>query len=297
VSFARGLPFVLELRDLWPASISAVGAMRAGFALRALEKLELFLYARARGIVAVTDAFQRDLVARGVDPAKIHVVTNGVDLARYAPLARDADEARTLGVEGKLVVGYLGTHGMAHALENVLIAAERLCARTDVHFLLVGDGAARDALIARARARGLDNVTFLPSQPKERVPALWSVCDVALIHLKNATVFESVIPSKLFEAMGMGVPVLLASPRGEASGIVERTRCGVCVPPEDPIALADAVLRLCDDPERRAEHARAARDAAPQFDRDALAARMASVLESVARPRVEGVPARAQEAR
>lgn len=280
VSFLRRKPFVFEVRDLWPASIAAVGAMRRGFVLKTLERLELFLYARADSIVVVTEAFQRDLVSRGVDPDKITVITNGVDLSTYAPTLRDPRAAERLGVKGKFVVGYLGTHGMAHALDNVLDAAERLRGQDDVRFLFVGAGAARDGLVEAARRRGLTNVIFHPSQPKDAMPSVWSVCDVALVHLKNSPVFETVIPSKVFEAMGMGVPVLLCAPTGEISSIVERTSCGVHVPAEDPAALADAVLRLRDDPVERGRLADRARRAAPEYDRAALARRMAAVLSA-----------------
>lgn len=290
-SVLRRRPFVFEVRDLWPASIAAVGAMRQGFVLRTLERLELFLYARARAVVVVTDAFRRDLVARGVDARKISVVTNGVDLSTYAPVERDQDMAERLGVSGKFVVGYLGTHGLAHALENVLEAAERLRHRDDVRFLFVGAGAARDGLVRAASERGLTNVVFHPPQPKDAMSRLWSVCDVALVHLKNSPVFETVIPSKVFEAMGMGVPVLLAAPDGEVSAIVRATECGVYVPAEDPVALADAVTRLCDDDVERRRLAAGARRSAPLYDREALARRMAGVMSAAAgRAAMEPVP-------
>lgn len=285
VSVLKRRPFVFEVRDLWPASISAVGAMRGGFALRAMEKVELFLYARAAAIVTVTEAFERDLVSRGVDGAKIHVVTNGVDLSTYAPTPKDSATAREFGVEDRFVVGYMGTHGMAHALDNVLDAAERLKHRDDVRFVFVGAGAAREGLIASANQRRLTNVHFFPSAPKDSMRAVWSVCDVALIHLKDTPVFATVIPSKLFEAMGMGVPVLLAAPKGEVTAIVERTHAGVCVPPEDPIALASAVERMCDDRATTLAMARASHAAAPQFDRETLALRMLEVLDDAAHHR------------
>src|SRR5690606_11415841 len=116
LSVMRRLPWVFELRDLWPASIVAVGAMGRSPVIRMLEKLELFLYRRADGIVSVTESFREDLVARGIDRGKIDVVINGVDLDRYAPRARDEALARQFGLEGRFVLGYMGTHGMAHAL-------------------------------------------------------------------------------------------------------------------------------------------------------------------------------------
>ena len=244
----RRLPFVFELRDLWPASIAAVGAMGQGRVLRLLERLELFLYRRAALIIPVTESFKHDLVARGIDAEKIQVVINGVDLERYRPMPRDAELADQFDVAGKFVVGYLGTHGMAHALHRVLDGAELLREREDIVFLFAGGGAQRAALEEQAHSRGLRNVRMVPRQPKASMDRLWSLCDVALIPLRNTPVFATVLPSKLFEAMGMGVPVLMALPDGEATAVVRATGCGVCIPPEDPLALAQAVSALADAP-------------------------------------------------
>lgn len=282
LSVLRRKPFVFEVRDLWPASIAAVGVLRQSLFLRLLEKVELFLYRRAARIVTVTHAFQDDLVARGVPAKKIAVVTNGVDLERYAPRTRDEEAARELGVDGRFVVGYLGTHGMAHALENVLDAAERLRDLPRVVFLFVGSGAAKESLVREAARRELTNVVFHDPQPKERMPALWSVCDTVLVHLKDSPVFATVIPSKLFEAMGAGRPVLFAGPDGEAADIVRRARCGVCVPPEAPEALADAVRNLATNEEQREALASASAAAAQRYSREHLAERMLTELATVA---------------
>ena len=283
LSAVRRLPWVFELRDLWPASIVAVGAMERSPVIRMLEKLELFMYRRADAIVSVTESFREDLVSRGIDRAKIHVVINGVDLDRYAPRPRDQALARQFGLEGKFVLGYMGTHGMAHALDRVLDAAELLRDRDDIAFFFAGSGAERarvEQLVVELR---LDNVKMIPRQPKEAMPALWSLCDLALIPLRNTPVFATVIPSKLFEAMGMGVPVLMSLPEGEATAIVKRTGCGVCVPPEDPRAMADAVLTLAADAERMAALRSASAAAAPEYSRDRQAGRMVEVLQGVAR--------------
>jgi len=283
LSAVRRLPWVFELRDLWPASIVAVGAMERSPVIRMLEKLELFMYRRADAIVSVTESFREDLVSRGIDRAKIHVVINGVDLDRYAPRPRDQALARQFGLEGKFVLGYMGTHGMAHALDRVLDAAELLRDRDDIAFFFAGSGAERARVEQRVVELRLDNVKMIPRQPKEAMPALWSLCDLALIPLRNTPVFATVIPSKLFEAMGMGVPVLMSLPEGEATAIVKRTGCGVCVPPEDPRVMADAVLALAADAERMAALRSASAAAAPEYSRDRQAGRMVEVLQGVAR--------------
>jgi glycosyltransferase involved in cell wall biosynthesis len=280
----RRRPFVFELSDLWPASIVAVGAMRPSLPLRAVEQLELFLYRRSKAVVALTNAFKANLIRRGIDPAKISVVKNGVDLSRYHPQPRDEALAARHGLSGKFVFGYLGTHGMAHGLKNVLDAADRLRDRPDIAFLLVGAGAEREGLIRIAEKRGLTNVVFVPPQPKDKMPGFWSLCDVALVHLRNSPVFQEVIPSKMFEAMGMGIPVMLVVPDGEARGILEDDGAGVWVPPEDPEALAKACRTLVDDRDGLAEMARKSLAAAPSHTREAQAKEMMALLEEVAAP-------------
>lgn len=287
LSAVRGLPFVFELGDLWPASVSAVGAMKENFILRGLTRLELFLYHRSAKIVALSAAFKDNLTSRGVPAEKVGVVINGVDLARYAPRPCDPGLIKELGLEGCFVVGYLGTHGMAHALDRVLDAAELLRDRPAVRFLFVGAGAARASLVREASRRRLDNVVFVPAQPKEKMPAYWSVCDLALVHLKDTPLFTTVIPSKIFEAMGMGRGILLAAPEGEATRIVRETGSGVVVPPERPAVLADAVRELCHDKVSVQRLARNALLAAPRFSREKQACDMISVLEEViANPRI-----------
>lgn len=264
----RRLPVVLELADLWPESISAVGAMRANFAIRLLSRLELFLYRQSRCVIALTSAFKRNLVGRGIDPAKIEVVTNGVDLRRYGKRPRDTGLARELGLEGRFVVGYVGTLGMAHALERVLEAAALLANHAEIRFLFVGPGAARAGLMQHAARERLGNVIFMPAQAKESMPACWSLCDLALVHLKDTPLFATVIPSKIFEAMGMGRAIVLAAPEGEAADIVRATGAGIVLPPENPGALARAVLALSREPAAVERLAGKALAAAPAFTRE-----------------------------
>jgi len=274
--------YVFELGDLWPASIAAVGAMRANFLLRLIERLELRIYRDADAVVALTQAFKDNLVARIIPADKIAVVINGVDLWRYTPSPRDQTLAHELGIKaGDVVIGYIGTHGMAHALGNVLDAAAKLHDQKNIKFLSVGAGAERDALIARTKTEKLDNVIFLASQPKARMPAVWSQCDVALVHLKNSPVFAGVIPSKIFEAMAMSLPVLFAGPTGEGSKIVKAADAGPVINAEDPDALATSVLKLATDPNERRRFAANSLAAAPTYSREAQAQKMIDVLAGV----------------
>ncbi len=280
IGLVRRRPFIFELGDIWPSSIVAVGAMRSGFLLRLLERLELFLYRRSAAVVALTASFKRNLVGRGIPADKIAVVINGVDLPRYSPRPRDAEFADRWDLAGKFVVGYVGTLGMAHGLTNVLDAADRV-RDTNIRFLLVGPGAERDALKSETVRRGLSNVVIAPAQPKDAMPRVWSLCDVALIHLKDSPVFAEVIPSKMFEAMAMELPLLLVAPRGEASRIVETERAGLVAPPADATSFADAVTQLAADEAGRQRYAQNALQAASRYSRERQAVDMMKVLESV----------------
>jgi len=283
VGAVKRKPFVFELRDLWPESIRALGAIRNERILDWLERLELFLYRRAAAVVAVTHAFKDDLIRRGIAADKIFVVTNGVDLTRFEPAPRDAALAAEHGLEGKFVAGYIGTHGMAHALETLLEAASHLRDAPDadhIHILLLGDGASKKALKVTAEQMGLVNVLFVDSVAKDQVGRYWSLLDVSVIHLKDAELFATVIPSKLFEGMAMGVPVLHGV-RGESAMIVEREGVGLTFEPENAQALAEALLMLASDHDQRRALGLRAREAAPRYDRAVLAGDMLRILEQV----------------
>lgn len=281
VGLLKHTPLIFELRDLWPESIRAVGAMKNPQWLDRLERLELFLYRKAAAIVSVTHSFKRNLVSRGIDPVKIHVVTNGVDLSHFRPREKDRELSRQLGLEGKFVAGYIGTHGMAHALGTLLDAADQLRKKTDGdHFriILLGAGAERNNLRARAKRMGLNNVVFLDPVSKDEVPRYWSLLDVAVIHLKKTELFTTVIPSKLFECMGMGLPVLHGV-AGESADIVKKEGVGIVFEPENSDALSEGLRQMRENEEQYREMSSLALEAAHRYDRRTLAGEMLYVLE------------------
>ena len=285
VSLFRRRPFVFELRDLWPDSIVAVGAMRDSAAIRSMRKLEYFLYRRASRIVSVTHSFKRVLSGNGIDPEKIVVVPNGLDLGSYQPGTKPRELATRLGVEGKFVAAYVGTIGMAHGLSALLEAAARLKARPDIAFVLVGTGAERVALVRRCKDERLDNVIFVGAVSKADVREYWKLCDVALVLLRDSPLFEHVIPSKMFEAMGTERPIVLGV-RGESRGILEAAQAGIAISPEDSGELAEAIVALAGDPARRERLGKSGRRfAIREFNRDHLAEKMLSVLASAAEER------------
>lgn len=248
LSAVRRKPFVFELRDIWPASITTVGAMKDSFAICVLEKIELFLYRRADSIVSVTHAFKQELIERGVDGKKIDVVLNGVDLTKYEPSReKDANLSVQYGLNGKFVAGYIGTHGMAHGLEHIVAVAERLQDYDDIRIVFAGGGAARQKVVDLVEKNQLKNVVLIDRQPKDMMPKLWSICDVSLVPLVNKALFKTVIPSKIFECMGMGIPTVMSVPDGEATQLVRETASGLVVEPENIQHIADAVLKLYSD--------------------------------------------------
>ena len=275
-SLLRWRPFVFELRDLWPESIVAVGAMRRGKVINTMEKLELFLYRRAQLIVSVTHAFKQDLVRRGIPKDKIEVVTNGAMPGTFSRTGNGGNFRAEAGLNGRTIFGYIGTHGMAHSLETVLDAADKLSDREDIGFLFVGDGAEADRV--RARAEDMPNVTAMRPQPRSRMPEVWSACDVAVVILRDRETFKTVIPSKIFEAMAMGLPILIALPEGEATDIVTAHDVGLTCPPENATALAETIARLADDAELRAKLSENGVQAAQVFDRTTLALQMLTHL-------------------
>ncbi|MDG2032350.1 MAG: glycosyltransferase family 4 protein [Rhodospirillales bacterium] len=271
-------PFVFELGDLWPYSLSAVGVLKKGVLLTLFEKFELFLYRQSVAVAALTSAFKTNLVDRGIPASKIHVVVNGVDLDRYEPRERNQELAHKWGLTEQFVVGYIGTHGMAHGLVNVLDAAELLADRSDIVFLFVGAGAEREGLAAESLRRGQKNVIFIPAQPKERMPDVWSLCDVALVHLSDSPAFSDVLPSKIFEAMAMGLPVLLVSPEGEASKLVQKHNAGLWIPAGAPGSLSDVVRSLSQDEQQCVSFATSSLAAAPEYSRELQARKMLDVF-------------------
>lgn len=281
------VPYVLEIRDLWPQSIVEVGALSAThpivIGMRALER---FAYAQADMLVGVTDSFAEIWREQGVDPAKIRVVKNGVDLTKFRADIDGGAMRRELGVGDAFVVGYIGTIGMAHGLGTLLDVAERVKDRDDIVFVIVGEGAERAKLEADAAARGLRRVKFVGQLPRAKIPEVLAATDLAVVMLKDTPLFETVLPSKLFEIMGCARPLLLAV-GGEARRLAESAGCGYIAPPEDTTAMTAAILHAKANPDdARARGLAGRRFVEQHFDRVALADRyLDDLIELVGRGR------------
>ncbi len=273
-------PWVFELRDLWPESIVAVGALRNAAAIAVLESVERRLYEDAAAVVAVTEPFKESLVERGIPESKIAVVPNGIDAEVWTG-GGQGEVRKLLGLDSEFIVSYVGTHGMAHRLDTVLEAAELLREDDGLRFLLVGDGAERERLVSLARERSLGNVTFMGQVSQEVARRYLQASDVSLVLLKKASLFRTVLPSKMFEAMAAGNPIVLGV-EGEARRVVTEAEAGLCIEPENADELARAVARLRDDAVlRRRLGGNGQRYVRRTYDRRRHATQMLRVLESV----------------
>ncbi len=244
----RRCPFVFEVRDLWPRQIVDLGVITSPLLIAPLRFLEKFLYRRAAAVVAVAPASRDALVADGVSADRAHCIPNGIEVDFFRPLPRMNTARERNGWGGEtFVVLYIGAHGLSQGLETVLDAAKRVADRPDIRFVFAGGGARREALMALAGEMGLGNVTFLTARPKAEMPEYYAAADVCLVPLLKREVFETNIPSKMFEIMACARPMILGA-GGQAIALLEEAGAGVAVPPESPDALAEAILSLHGDP-------------------------------------------------
>jgi glycosyltransferase involved in cell wall biosynthesis len=245
----RKVPFILEVRDLWPDSITASGMGRDGsMPIKVLRAVAGFLYRSCEHIVVVTPAFREDLVSKWAMPSeKISIVENGVETDLFTPNDGIDTAKSALGIQGRFVVSYIGTLGLAHGLSTVLQGAAQLQATLpEVIFLFVGEGADKERLVSLAQDKGLSNVLFLPQQPREKIPSIIRASDVCLVPLKKADVFKTVIPTKMLEFMACGRPVILGVD-GQARQVLDEAQAGVFVEPENQGALVQAIKHLYQD--------------------------------------------------
>ena len=245
LSCVKRVPFVFEVRDIWPQSAIELGALHNRTLIRMLESIESFLYRRAALIVGVAESTRQYLLSKGVPAEKIAIIPNGIDPNFIETDVRGSAAQR---IDNRFLVSYIGTHGMSHALDTVLHAAKKLETEQDVHFLFVGEGAEKDNLLKLASDLELSNVTFLNEQPREELIGYYRASDVSLVPLKRLPIFKQVLPSKLFELMGTKTAII-CSVEGEAAALVDRAGAGLTIEPENADALVQAIQRLRSDPQ------------------------------------------------
>ena len=281
VSRIKGCPFVFELRDIWPESIVTVGAMRKSFLIRLMEKLELFLYQRSTKIVAVTDAFRDYLINKGIPAHKIQVIKNGVDLRFFSPQEGSEKLRQELGGEDKFIISYIGTVGMAHAVDKIVEVAAKLRDNPEFLFLIVGEGAQKQQISEMVTELRLENIKIIPGVSRDRVRDYYVISDLVLVTLKDSPLFRKVIPSKIFEIMAMARPILCGVD-GECWKIIEQARSGVLVEPENVIEMIETIKALKGQIENlHAMGQRGRKFVETFFDRNDLAVRYLNNLRSM----------------
>jgi glycosyltransferase involved in cell wall biosynthesis len=288
VSRLRGAPLVLEIRDLWPASLVELASPTSNALVRAMSALERFLYNQSALIVTLTEGIRQDIIGRGWPPEKIHTIRYGVSAGRFFPNADAAQRIRGAeGWEDFKIVLYLGAHGLAYDLDVILRAADRLRGRPEILFVLIGDGLKKERLLEAAKSMKLNNVVFHPPIPARDAPAYINAADLCLATLRNAPLFRGAIPSKLSEYMACGKAVVVGV-RGEAEAIVEDAGAGMVFDPGDDAALAACVEALIDAPEKRAAMGEGGLRAARKlFSLEESQTKLHELLAGVARPRSE----------
>lgn len=277
LSFWKRTPWIMEVRDLWPESITTVGALKDGWFIRYFSWQELRCYKSAKNIVVVTDSFRHKLIERGIYAGKIHIVKNGVNRRLFEPMPKNIALLEKLGLTSKTVIGYIGTHGMAHRLDFIIRCAAKLDDGTNnYHFLLIGDGAEKENLVALKESLGCKNVTMLNSVPKQEVRQYISMLDICLISLKKSELFTTVIPSKIFENAAMGIPILMGV-GGEAKEIVGHYGAGICFEPENEPDFMRKLEEI-SRPDVRNRLRQGCFRLADDFDRERLAKEMQQII-------------------
>lgn len=278
LSFWKKKPWIMEVRDLWPESIKTVGAMNDNFFIRYFEKEEKWCYRSAKKIIAVTDSFKFEIINKGISAEKINVVKNGANLELYKPKPKDQELKKRLKIFDKIVLGYIGTHGMAHKLDFILDCAKEIHSSFPlIHFLFIGNGAEKQSLLQKVKSEKIKNVTMLNSIPKNEVPGYLSILDAAIINLRKGDLFKTVIPSKIFESAAMEIPILLGVD-GEARLIIEKYEAGLFYEPENKRDFIYKVIELFSTRKNIDNFKAGCKKLVYDFDRKMLAKKMYDII-------------------
>lgn len=279
LKFWKRTPWIMEVRDLWPEEIKTAGVMKDNAIIRYFEWEEIHCYRSAKKIVVVTDSYKKYISGRGIPEDKIEVIKNGVNRDLFSPMEKDEQLLKELQLEGKKIIGYIGTIGLNQQLDFILKCAKAHMGKNNYHFLFIGEGAEKEKLKGLQKELGLTNVTFLDAVPKNIVKRYISILDVCLINLKKNPANYKVIPSKIFENAGMGIPILMGV-LGEAQQIVESHHAGLCFEPDNEEDFNKKLNQLME-PAYYAACKEGCLKLAEDFDRKVLAARMLEVIKTV----------------
>jgi glycosyltransferase involved in cell wall biosynthesis len=274
-------PFIFDLQDIWPESAKVCGLLREGAVLRGLRRVEELVYRRCAAVTVITPGFREYIVGHGVEPSRVHVVHNGVDVGLFNANAPDDEFVSRHGLEGKFIVLYFGNVGLAQNLETLLRASEALQSDDAFAFVILGDGVDKSRLKQWAAARGLRNCRFVDTQPRERLPGIVAAAHVLVVMLRPSELFEITIPSKLYECLAAGKPILCAV-AGDAAEIVRNAGAGLTVTPGDVTAVVRAIQTIRDDyPMFVREASRAREYVKRHYSRDRIGAQYEEICSDV----------------
>ena len=272
-------PFLLEVRDLWPAFAIAVGVLQQPILIRASEWLERFLYRHADQVVVNSPGFIDHLHSHGA--IHVELVPNGADTSMFDPQAKGENFRHIHGLADRFIALYAGAHGMSNDLGVVLAAAEMLIDRDDIILVLLGDGKEKPALQSQARDMALTNLKFIPPIPKKEMPSALAAADACIAILKPIPLYATVYPNKVFDYMAAGRPVVLAM-EGVIREVIESANSGIAIPPGDPTALAEAIIYLADHPQDGIDMGLRGREYnRNHFDRPAQARNFGKIIEKI----------------
>jgi glycosyltransferase involved in cell wall biosynthesis len=275
----KRVPFLFEVRDLWPAFAVAVGVLRQPILIKLSEWLEVFLYHRADQVVVNSPGYIQHVQSRGAH--RVDLVPNGTDTIMFNPSVDGTAFRHAHGLDEKFIALYAGAHGLSNDLGVVLEAAKRLLPRKDINIVLLGDGKDKPALKIQAARDGLGNVIFLPPIPKVDMPSALAAANACIAILKPVELYKTTYPNKVFDYMAAGKPVLLAI-EGVIREVIENAGAGIAVPPGDPVALANAIQSLADHPELAQRMGQQGRSyVETNFDRSRLASKFIDILDKL----------------
>ncbi|MFT5871836.1 MAG: glycosyltransferase involved in cell wall biosynthesis [Clostridium sp.] len=270
--------FIFNISDLWPESAVKLGVLNNKLFIKLSVWLEEFCYRKASAVTCQTQGIVDDIVGRGFDKNKVHLITNGVNIELFKKEKRDEDFRREIGIEDKFSLCYAGIHGIAQGLKVIINAAEIVKDIKDIQFVFVGDGPEKQDLINMVKEKKLKNVTFVPLQPKINMPKIVASMDAAIIPLRKLQLFEGALPSKMFETLCSEVPIIMAV-KGEAERLINNAQGGIVVEPENSQEIAEAVIKLYKDKELReklGENGR--RYVKENYNRDTITRKLEKIL-------------------
>ncbi len=244
--------FIFNVSDLWPESAVKLDMLHNKLLIKLSTWLEEFCYKKAHAVTGQTQGIVDNIVSRGFDKNKVHLITNGVDTEFFKRENRDEEFRKELGIDNKFAICYAGIHGIAQGLEVIIESADILRDYKDIQFLFFGDGPEKETLINMVKEKGLNNVTFMPVQSKPKMPRIIASMDATIIPLKRLDLFKGALPSKMFEALSSELPIILAV-EGEAEKLIKSAGAGITVEPENSKEIAEAVLTLYKDESLRSK--------------------------------------------